>query len=112
MELWDDEAINLLGPAFIHFGPDNSGSFRFIAVEGWMDVRPTAKDERPGVEFSWEGNDDGDLTSGRGWASLTEDGSLTGRIFIHLGDDSSFHAVHEAAVKGPTGGVGRSRRRR
>jgi hypothetical protein len=38
------------------------------------------------VEFSWEGNDECDPASGRGWAVLEEDGSLCGRIFFHLGD--------------------------
>jgi hypothetical protein len=49
-----------------------------------------------GVEFSWEGNDESDPASGRGWAVLEEDGSLSGRIFFHLGDDSGFTAVREA----------------
>lgn len=99
MELWDAETIHLVGPAFIEFGPDTSGSFQFVAVDGWMDVRPTAKEEQGGVEFSWEGDDESDPTSGRGWATLAADGSLVGRIFIHLGDDSAFRAVREPDVK-------------
>jgi hypothetical protein len=39
MELWDREGIELMGPAFIEFGHDATGRFRFIAVEGWMDCR-------------------------------------------------------------------------
>jgi hypothetical protein len=42
---------------------------------------------------SWEVNDEGDSACGRGWAMLSSDGSLTGRIFFHMGDDSSFTAV-------------------
>jgi hypothetical protein len=34
MDLWDSEAIDLLGPGFIQFGADRSGQFRFIAVQG------------------------------------------------------------------------------
>ncbi len=41
MELWDQDAIDLLGPAFIEIG-DNDGTFRFIAVDGWMDIRLAA----------------------------------------------------------------------
>jgi hypothetical protein len=48
------------------------------------------------VEFSWEGNDESDPASGRGWAVLEEDGSLSGRIFFHLDDDSGFTPVREA----------------
>ncbi|MDP9440650.1 MAG: hypothetical protein M3P34_00385 [Actinomycetota bacterium] len=95
MELWDQDAIDLTGPAFIEFGPDNAGSFRFIAVEGSMDVRPSHRDGLAGVEFSWDGYDEGERTTGRGWATLGSDGTLMGRIFIHLGDDSSFLAEPE-----------------
>ncbi|MBA2281341.1 MAG: hypothetical protein M3527_02280 [Actinomycetota bacterium] len=93
MELWDQDAIDLLDPAFIEIGPGNHGSFRFIAVEGWMDVRSVERDGAPAIEFSWDGNDECDHANGRGWAALSSDGSLMGRIYIHGGDDSSFRAV-------------------
>jgi hypothetical protein len=97
-ELWDRDALNLVAPAFIEFAKDgSSGSFGFIAVQGEMDCREVERDGRPGVEFSWQGNDEGDPASGRGWAVLEEDGSLSGRIFFHLGDDSGFTAIREAA---------------
>lgn len=32
-------------------------------------------------------------TSGRGWATLVADGTIEGRIFFHMGDDSSFRAI-------------------
>jgi hypothetical protein len=60
-----------------------------------MDCREAARDGRPGVEFSWEGNDECDPASGRGWAVLEEDGSLRGRVFFHQGDDSGFTAVRQ-----------------
>ena len=44
------------------------------------------------LEFSWEGFDEGDSVSGRGWAILEGD-KLNGRIYFHMGDDSSFVAV-------------------
>lgn len=93
MELWDQEAVELVGPGYFEFGPNNAGSFGFVAVEGWMDIRQRVREGRPGVEFSWEGWDDGEQTSGRGWAALTSEGSLEGRIFIHRGDDCAFRAV-------------------
>ena len=96
MELWDPGAIDLLGPAFVEITAEGQGSFRFIAVEGWMDVRDVERDGRPGIEFSWEGNDECDPASGRGWATLLPDGSLEGQIFFHLGDDSSFRAEPES----------------
>ncbi len=45
------------------------------------------------VEFSWQGDDEGDEVSGRGWAGLADDGSLQGHLYFHLGDDSGFRAV-------------------
>jgi hypothetical protein len=70
-ELWDCDALNLVAPAFIEFTEDgSSGSFGFVAVQGEMDCREVERDGRPGVEFSWEGNDECDPASGRGWAGL------------------------------------------
>ena len=70
MDLWDRDAIDLLGPAFIEIGADGAGSFRFIAVEGDIDGRHVERDGHPAVEFSWVGVDDNDDASGRGWAFL------------------------------------------
>ena len=93
MELWDQEAIDLLGPAYITFEPKReSGQFQFIAVRGWMDCRFTERDSSPAVEFSWEGNDEMDQASGRGWA-VFEGGVLKGNICFHHGDDLGFTAV-------------------
>lgn len=113
MDLWDAEAIDLVGPGFIEFGEEGTGEFGFIAVRGWMDYRPADRDGRGGVEFSWQGDDEGDPVSGRGWAALADDGTLTGHLCFHQGDDSGFRAVpaeREAAVisldeQGPVGGV-------
>lgn len=93
MELWDADALDVLGPAFIEFNAEGLGGFQFIAVRGSMDVRFEDQDGRPRAEFSWDGDDDGDPTTGRGWATLAEDGSLVGRVFFHMGDDASFRAV-------------------
>jgi hypothetical protein len=92
MELWDRDAIDLLGPAFIEIGADGTGSFRFIAVKGEIDGRHVERDGHPAVEFSWVGVDDNDDASGRGWAVLETNDSLVGHIYLHRGDDSGFRA--------------------
>jgi hypothetical protein len=92
MEVWDRDAIDLVGPAFIEF-TGQGGQFRFIAVDGWMDCRHKDKSGRPYVEFTWDGNDECDLASGRGWAKLERDGALTGHIYFHHGEDSAFKAT-------------------
>jgi hypothetical protein len=151
MEVWSEDAFDLLGPAHFTFQADGFGTFRFIAVEGDMDCRFGERDGKPLVEFSeavnewsrrteaereargqgarsawprratsdeqrsprasqpaecsrpfvhslsWEGGDDGDPMTGRGWAVV--DGEvLCGHIFLHCGDDSAFTATREVVV--------------
>jgi hypothetical protein len=93
MDLWDRDAIDLVEPGFIEFGADGTGQFGFIAVRGWLDCHTEDRDGRPRVEFSWQGDDEGDDVCGCGWAALGDDGTLDGHLFFHLGDDSGFHAV-------------------
>src|SRR6266508_515279 len=93
MDLWDRDAIDLLGPAFVEIGADGTGSFRFVAVEGDIEGHHIGRAGLPAIEFSWLGTDDGDHASGRGRALVETDGSLVGRIYFHLGDDSGFRAA-------------------
>ena len=101
MDLWDRDALDLVQPAFIEFGRDRAGSFGFIAVEGWLDCHEAQIDGKPGIEFSWQGYDDGDQVSGRGWAVRGDDGCLRGHIFFHQGDDSGFRAARQEPPIGP-----------
>lgn len=98
MELWDADAIDLVGPGFIELDRNGLGSLGFIAVDGQLDWREVVRDGRPGVEFTWEGTDEGDPVTGRGWAVLTDENTLEGRIFFHLGDDSGFQVVRGRAT--------------
>ena len=100
MELWARDAIDLLGPSTILFEDEAFGEFHFIAVRGWMDCRFGERDGKPLVEFSWQGKDEMDDASGRGWAVIEDDGNLAGRIYFHQGDDSAFSAVRSAVQAG------------
>ncbi|MFT3854157.1 MAG: hypothetical protein QM733_15655 [Ilumatobacteraceae bacterium] len=91
-EAWNQDDLDLVEPATIEFGADRLGRFRLIAVEGDLDARFVERDGLPAVEFSWDGFDELDPASGRGWAVLGADGALRGRIFFHRGDDSEFWA--------------------
>jgi len=93
MDAWDVDDADSMGPAAIEFGSRDDGRFRFIAVHGWMDCRYAERDGRPLVEFTWEGHDEGDPISGRGWAVLEPGGVLRGQLYLHLADDSGFQAV-------------------
>ena len=105
MELWSRDAVDLLGPAAIIFEDEAFGEFCFIAVRGWMDCRFARRDGKPLVEFSWQGKDERDDASGRGWAVIEDDGTLEGRIYFHQGDDSAFSAARSEV--GPRTAPGR-----
>jgi hypothetical protein len=91
MEVWDQDVLDLVVPAHITLDTDGLGSIQFIAIEAGVDYRVGMRDKQPAVEFSWFGRQEGDFICGRGWAILSDD-TLTGRIYIHQGDDSEFIA--------------------
>jgi len=92
MDNWDQEAVDLVQSGFIEFDDDGLGGLGFIVVTGELDCRDADHDGKPGVEFSWQGSDEGDDVSGHGWVALNPDGTLEGHIYFHLGDDSAFRA--------------------
>ena len=98
MDNWDQDAVDLVQPGFIEFDDDGLGSLGFIVVTGELDWRDAERDEGSRVEFSWQGSDEGDEVSGRGWAALNPDGTLEGHIYFHLGDDSAFRAERFSGV--------------
>lgn len=91
MEVWEQDFVDLKGPGFFHFGKDNFGTFQFGTTQGQLDCRLETINGEARLEFSWNGQDYNEPATGRGWA-MVRDGVLCGRIFIHLGDDSSFTA--------------------
>ena len=96
MDLWDNDAIDLVGPAFIEFFAEQTGRFRFIVVEGYLDCAATEPGQTR-VEFTWEGTDEGDRVSGRGWVQPDAD-VLRGHIYFHNGDDSGFVATKQTKL--------------
>jgi hypothetical protein len=101
---WDRDAIDLAEPGFIEFAKDGTGQFGFIAVRGWMDCRTVERDGRTRIEFSWDGDDEGDQVSGRSWATLSDDATIEGHLFNHMGDDSGFlgNALRRCSSAGRT----------
>jgi hypothetical protein len=93
MGQWDQDYVNEELEGFFKFGPGGHGDFQFGYVQGSIDHRMTSREEKPAVEFSWEGGDAADCTplTGRGWAVL-EGEELNGLIYIHCGDESEFTA--------------------
>ena len=62
----------------------------FGALKGFLDVRYGTRDGAACAEFSWEGNNENDPASGRGWVVLGTAGRLVGHFYIHNGDDLGF----------------------
>ncbi len=97
MELWDQEFIDLESPGHITLNGSGRGEMHFGAVDLTLNWRLNTNGSR--VEFAFQGFDEGDQMTGRGWAEL-DSGKLTGRIVIHLGDESGFVAQKEESGAG------------
>jgi len=87
-EVWDRQHLDLCGPAFIAIGPDGHGEMAFGTLEAALDFAFTPS----GIDFDWNGADEGDQAEGDGWADLREDGRLEGEIAYHNGDETTFIA--------------------
>jgi len=100
MEVWDEDYLDLVVPAFIEFDREQMGQFQFGTVRGWLDCRFGERDGAAAVDFSWEGENDNDPGCGRGWGVLRGE-RLEGRLYIHRGDDSAFVASRTARPVSP-----------
>ena len=87
--VWDKEHLNLCGPAFIQIDAQGQGDMAFGALEASLDCGFTPS----GIDFEWNGADEGDQVAGDGWADLREDGCLEGEIAYDNGDETTFIAV-------------------
>jgi hypothetical protein len=94
MEGWDQDFVDAEVEGYFEFDRKGGGSFQFGYISGGIDCREEERDGKPGVEFTWDGNDEMDPAQGRGWAVLDGD-EIEGRIFFHRGDDSAFRAVRK-----------------
>ena len=83
---------DMAGPgSFIVFAEDG-GEFALDCLTGSIHGRC----EGDAVEFTWDGSDEMEPTSGRGWAEMLDDGSLQGEICLDGGDDVAFIARRPA----------------
>ena len=91
MDEWNVDDMQKEGPAFIEFGADQMGKFRFGLTSGDIDYLITNRGKLPALEWTWEGMDEMDPCTGRGWAVLEGD-ELHGMFFFDQGDESGFVA--------------------
>ena len=73
MTEWENDYLDEEEEAYIEFDKNGGGQFHFGYVHGFMDCRHSERDGKPAMEFSWEGNDEMDEASGRGWATRNGD---------------------------------------
>ncbi len=92
MEGWDPAYIDLTGPGYVAIGRKDTGFMQYGAVEADLDYRIEEIGNTQRLAFSFQGFDEGDPISGRGWAVVDGD-KMTGRIHIHRGDEAPFQAV-------------------
>jgi hypothetical protein len=96
MDMWDQDFVDAEVEGYVRLDDGGSGEFQFGYVHGWIDHDLTERDGRPAAEWSWEGNDEMDPASGRGWAALQDDGTIKGKLSFHHGDKSGFVAIRIA----------------
>ncbi len=88
-EVWDSEALDSEGPAHLAFGAGGAGTLNFAGIIATIDYRVTRRSGPTRVEFTWEGSQEQEQVSGRGWAELDAN-RINGQRFIHLGDETRF----------------------
>ena len=94
MDLWDEEFIDLDGPGYLSVKRGGAGILQFGAVKATVDCQVETIGDVERLDFSFEGEDEGDPVCGRGWAQVDGE-NMKGRIYFHYGDESGFIATKE-----------------
>lgn len=94
MENWDADYFNMDGQAYVEVDEKRGlGTFQFGLVFGQMDGDVEYIQGKDRFSFTWDGNDEMDPVSGRGWLQLVKSDEIEGYIKIHQSDSSMFQAV-------------------
>ncbi len=86
--MWDKTFLDMIEPAHISFNEQDQGTLVFGCISATLSCSNTQTD----ADFSFEGQDERETTSGEGWAELQPDGTIEGEISFHNGDETSFTA--------------------
>ena len=89
MEMWDKDYFNMEVQAYIKVGKDLFGDFQFGLIEGCIDGELEGKKR---LSFSFDGADENDPCSGRGYIELVDKDNVKGKFYFHQGDKSGFVA--------------------
>ena len=80
MDVWDNDFLDLVEEGHLTFTGAADGEIAFGALKGFLDVRYGSRDGAACAEFSWEGHDENDPASGRGWVAIGTAGRLVGYL--------------------------------
>jgi hypothetical protein len=100
MEAWDADYINAAGRGHLRIDQDGCGFMQFGALEAALDCRTEDIGSNQRLEFTFQGVDEGNPVSGRGWCTVSGS-EMTGRIYFHWGEASGFAAVKDQRSKTP-----------
>ena len=81
--------LDTIEPAHITFEKGGRVQLHFGCVDAELDWREDPGSDR--VDFTFEGFDEGDEVSGRGWPKMVGK-QVVGSIAFHLGEESGFKA--------------------
>lgn len=87
-DLWDQDYIDLCGPAILSIAADGHGEIAFGALQAGLDLGYA----RIAIFFEWEGFDEMDEVRGSGSAELQDDGSLEIEFSFRNGDEAILRA--------------------
>ena len=92
MSGWDRKYCDMEVKAYLKIEKNLMGDFQFGLVFGQIDGRIVKRSDGECFDFTWDGNDECDPTSGSGWVKLKGENNVEGEIKLHLGDHSTFQA--------------------
>ena len=92
MEMWDERAFNCYQQAYVTIKQNGMGEFAFCVVEAYMNGEIVNDGGEKRWKFTFEGNDEYDPVSGKGWIKLKNANTIKGKIKFHNGDSSKFWA--------------------
>ncbi|WP_424140264.1 hypothetical protein [Roseomonas chloroacetimidivorans] len=92
-DLWDQEYLNLVGPAHLIIRHDAPGEIAFGAMQASLDAAFGIDN----TDFTWIGADEGDEVQGSGYAELLPNGSLQIELEYQGGDEATLIAVRQTS---------------
>ncbi len=90
-DLWDNEHLDLCGPAMMTISEGGHGEIAFGAMQASLNVEYS----QTMVFFIWAGFDEMDEVTGSGNAELLDDGKLEIEFAYHNGDEATLIAKRQ-----------------